>query len=189
DGTDVPFELKSSDGPNISTARDVGPDHILKWRSRHWLFGLFDKATDELRFCYYASPALMEPWIARQEAYVQTDVRLVQTIPQLIRDEHLDGLVGAKHRYTLADAIALMKQQKLPDGSRMTGEGYRQMMDVRGGYSRARMLEMVRLRAHYLLDRGATRNNPHIPSAYFREWEKIGLDGDYAGRLRQLVRA
>jgi len=186
-GRDVPFELKSSDGDDISTARDVGPEHIIKWRSKHWLFGFFDKQTDELKHCFYASPVLMEPWIANQEEYVRTDLRLVKTVPELIGLEAMDAILGAKDEYSRADARSLLKSQKMPDGSKAGPAMYRDLMDLPNGYSRSRMLEFVRLRSAYLLDRGATRNNPHIPSSYFRDWEKIGLDGDYAGRLRTLV--
>ncbi len=188
DGADVPFELKSSDGADISTARDVGPEHIIKWRSRHWLFGFFDKQSDELKFCYYASPVLMERWIAQQEAYVQADVRMVNTVPELIDPDAMDMIVGSKPEYSLADARNLLKAQRMPDGTKMGTPKYREYMDLPNGFSRDRMLELVRLRCYYLLDRGATRNNPHIPSAYFRDWERIGLDGDYAGRLRTLVK-
>jgi hypothetical protein len=188
DDQDIPFELKSSDGPDISTARDVGPEHIVKWRSRHWLFGFFDKQTDELKYCYYASPVLMEGWIAQQETYVQADVRMVKNVPELIDLKALDAIVGAKSEYGLADARNLLKSQKMPDGTKMGPAKYREYMDRTKGFSRQRMLELVRLRCYYLLDRGATRNNPHIPSAYFRDWAKIGLDGDYAGTLRKLVR-
>lgn len=48
------------------------------------------------------------------------------------------------------------------------------------------MLEILRDRCRYLIKRGATLNNPHIPGSYFENWEKI--TEHHAERLRELVR-
>lgn len=63
----VPFELKSTTKTSISTVRDFNPDHVAKWRDKHWLFGFFDEQ-QELQNCCYASPAMMKPWIDKLEA-------------------------------------------------------------------------------------------------------------------------
>lgn len=47
------------------------------------------------------------------------------------------------------------------------------------------MLEILRDRCRYLIERGATLNNPHIPGSYFSGWEKITAEP--AKRLRELV--
>ena len=52
-------------------------------------------------------------------------------------------------------------------------------------YSRQRMLELLRERCRYVLLRGATLNNPHIPAGYFKAWEQI--TEDHAITLRRLV--
>jgi hypothetical protein len=49
------------------------------------------------------------------------------------------------------------------------------------------MLEILRDRCRYVMSRGATLNNPHIPASYFSGWEQIP-PGDKV-RLRALVRA
>jgi len=48
------------------------------------------------------------------------------------------------------------------------------------------MLEIVKDRAKYLIERGSTLNNPHIPSAYFDGWTEITKN--HAGQLRVMVR-
>ncbi len=52
-------------------------------------------------------------------------------------------------------------------------------------YSREAMLGLLRERCRYLIQRGSTRNNPHISPSYFKGWEKI--DRNHAARLRELV--
>ena len=48
------------------------------------------------------------------------------------------------------------------------------------------MLEILKDRARYVIERGSTLNNPHIPASYFAGWEEIKRD--HAIRLRALVR-
>lgn len=87
-----------------------------------------------------------------------------------------------KEIYTLQDAKRILKQQKLEAGEHMTAEirevlkasglpeprrmgtpVYKALMDRPKGFSPERMLVLPHERARYLLDRGATRNNPHLP--------------------------
>jgi hypothetical protein len=185
DGKPVPFEVKSSDGDNVSTARDVGRDHILKWRQRHWLFGFYERGTRNpavARRYIYASPRQLEPWIAAQETYVLPDWELVRLLPSAADQAVLAAVAGDKPVYTMKDAFRVLKNQRLEAGEhmtaelrailqaagiaeprRMTGAVYRALLDTPDGFSPERMLVLLRERARYLLDRGATRNNPHIP--------------------------
>jgi hypothetical protein len=250
-GLDVPFEVKSSDTDSVSTARDVGREHIIKWRNRHWLFGFYERGTRNppiAKRYIYASPRQLEPWIAEQEAYVLPDWELVRLLPASVDPELLVAVAGEKEQYTLDDAMRLLKKQKLEAGEHMTptmrallleaglneprsmtkpvyraltdrkagfsGAAFRaliarvkgpvdevQLQDTFGetdfypleavalflrarrlmdgrhvslesllsecdrneGFSPDRMRALLGERARYLLDRGATRNNPHIP--------------------------
>lgn len=47
------------------------------------------------------------------------------------------------------------------------------------------MLAMLRERCGYVIRRGSTLNNPHIPAGFFEGWEQIRED--HAARLRELV--
>lgn len=47
----APIELKSTTVGAVSTARDVGPERIEKWRSRVWLIGFYDSGGAALSAC------------------------------------------------------------------------------------------------------------------------------------------
>ena len=47
------------------------------------------------------------------------------------------------------------------------------------------MLLILRDRCQYLIERGSTLNNPHIPASYFKGWERIITN--HGQRLRELV--
>jgi hypothetical protein len=182
-GEKVPFELKSATKgkPNISTVRDLGPHHIAKWRTLHWLFGIYEERRGEVRllYCLYGSPAQMKPWFDDMEAYAAPDLALIETVPGLIDDEILAGVLGDEEDFGYADARGLMKMQ-------YSRQRYREMADLpEERYSREAMLMMLRERCGYLIKRGATRNNPHIPAGYFNGWERI--ERNHAARLRELV--
>jgi len=48
------------------------------------------------------------------------------------------------------------------------------------------MLDIFKDRAKYLILRGSTLNNPHIPRKYFEGWEEI--TENHSAHLRKLVR-
>jgi len=59
-------------------------------------------------------------------------------------------------------------------------------MDLDNGYSPERMLDILKDRAEYLMKRGSTLNNPHIPESYYGDFPKI--TNDHAKTLRDLVK-
>lgn len=180
EGQDIPFELKSTTSRSVSTVRDFGPDHIRKWRGKHWIFGFYDKTGATLQYCCYASPARMEPWIRQMEAYVRPDAILAEVVPERITEDLLIRVLGDKPFYTVEEAKSIGKSQ-------YSTQDYRSRMDMpaENGYSRGRMLDLLRERCRYVLLRGATLNNPHIPSGYFNDWEQI--TEDHAITLRRMV--
>lgn len=64
-----PIELKSTTKGGVSTARDVGFEHLKKWRSRYWLFGIYSK-TRQLEEVRFARPEQLETCFARIEAKI-----------------------------------------------------------------------------------------------------------------------
>ena len=209
DGLDVKFELKSTDGDSISTARDVGREHIDKWRQQHWLFGFYRRGSHNPPRAVeyiYASPRQLGPWIDEQEDYVVVDWALVEHLPKMVDLDLLHRTVGAKYEYTFADARKILKSQKLEQGEHVTGELrrmlaekglaeprrftaplYRALMDRDDGFSPEMMLTLLQERCRYLLDRGSTRNNPHIPQTRLRvlvpsDQVVPGDHGDFAAR-------
>ena len=49
-------------------------------------------------------------------------------------------------------------------------------MDNATGYTPLKMLEILKLRAIYLNQRGSTLNNPHIPSSFFQRFSDRMID-------------
>lgn len=66
------FELKSTTRDRVSTARDVGPGHLKKWRKLNWIFGRGQYAGKTFTFekRYVLTPVRMESWFNRIEAKI-----------------------------------------------------------------------------------------------------------------------
>lgn len=178
DGMEVEFELKSTTKESVSTVRDFGMEHIRKWQGKHWLFGFYTANGKGLRFTRYASPRMMETWVDKMHQYVWPDYVLAELVPQLVGYDAVKAMLGDKDWYTLEDAKAIQKKQ-------YSKHRYHEMMDISDGYSPARMLQIVQDRCQYLLRRGSTLNNPHIPPDIFANFPKITQD--HSSQLRELV--
>lgn len=175
----VEFELKTTSTGSVTTVRDFGPSHIKKWEEKHWLIGVYD-ATGKPKYFIYGSPDDMKPWINEMANYIKPDFDLSQIISNKLSLEDLYSILGKKEKYTLEDAQQLHKKQ-------YTKEEYLKMMDVTDGYSSKRMLQILKDRSEYLMKRGSTLNNPHIPASYFDNWPKI--EKDHAKTLRKMVKS
>lgn len=175
------FELKSTTSKTVSTVRDFGPDHIAKWRNDlHWIFAFYEKDGVKLKYCVYASPADMEPWIAARENYIAPDLALAEALPMHVAAAQVIDVLGEKPVYSRADARRIMKNQ-------WRAADYEAGQDLKDGYSLERMTVIMQQRARYVLLRGSTLNNPHIESDYFDGFEKI--TSEHAAKLRELIRA
>lgn len=178
DGKEVLFELKSMTDRSVTTARDFGHDHIEKWRNKHFLISKFSRSGAAIEYTIYGGPSQMEPWLKQKEDYIAPDYKISGLAPSRLIMEDLFEVVGEKEVYTLQDAKALHKQQY----SQME---YEALMDVENGYSQAQMLSILKDRCEYLLRRGSTLNNPHIPKKFIEGWDKI--TANHAQELRRLV--
>lgn len=178
DGKLIPFELKTTSDRNrsVTTVRDFGPDHIKKWIGKHWLFGFY--STEGVIF-KYGSPERMAPWINEKAAYIAPDFKISELTSTLLTLQDLHQILPEKEVYTLDDARNIQKRQ-------YSIEKYRDLMDMSNGYSPGRMLTILQDRASYLVERGSTLNNPHIPGSYFNDWEEIITD--HKKTLRRLVK-
>ena len=156
----APIELKSTTVGTVSTARDVGREHIEKWRSRVWVIGFYRSGDSVLDSLLVLGPDDMEPWISRIERYIAPDFMISERVASKLEMDDLHVICGEKNAYALEDAKALYKRQ-------WSQGKYEAEMDLPDGYSPNRMLGILRLRARYLLDRGSTLNNPHIPKRFF----------------------
>jgi len=69
------YELKSTTRDRVSTARDVGPEHLKKWRKLHFIFGrgVYAGKTFKFEKTYVLTPVQMEPWFNGIEAKITQD--------------------------------------------------------------------------------------------------------------------
>ncbi len=165
-GEEIPFELKTTTTGSVTTVRDFGPEHIIKWKNKHWLISRFSHDGEELLYTLYGNPGMMSKWITEKENYIKLDFELAKLIPRLITINDAIKLVGDKPKYSLADAKNIQKRQ-------YSIERYHDLMDFPDGYSPQRLLKIIKDRCRYVIERGSTLNNPHIPESYFDGWDKI----------------
>lgn len=178
----IPFELKSTTKDSVSTVRDFGPAHIVKWRHLHWLFAFYASDATTLMRCFYASPADMADWISEKEAYIRPDLVLADRASRLLSHEDLIEVAGDRASYTAADAKSVMKNQ-------WSAPQYEANADLPGAlYSPVRMLELLRERCAYVIRRGATLNNPHISGQYLTD-RLEPITRNHAATLRTSVAA
>ena len=101
--------------------------------------------------------------------YVRPDFALGERVAEKLDREDLDIICGRKDTYELADAQALMKRQ-------WSKAKYASEMDVHQGYTPAKMLDILKQRARYVIQRGLKLNNPHIPKSFFSRFDDSALD-------------
>lgn len=179
DGNSYEFELKSvtTTGGAMTTVRDFGRDHIEKWKSKHWIVGVYKG--DVLTSCLYGSPEAMAPWINDRWEYIRPDLELAQIAPRHLELEDMYAIIGEKSEYTLADARKLHKNQ-------YSTAQYREAMQGQDYISPNRMLNIFQDRLRYVIERGSTLNNPKVSKDYLSKWPEV--KSDHAATLRELVR-
>ena len=165
----APIELKSTTSNTVSTARDVGPAHIAKWRTRIWVFGFYDASGRKLQKLLTLGPNDMEDWIRKIGNYIAPDLAIGTRIEDKLNLEDLYIVCGEKRKYSLSDAQALQKRQ-------WNRDKYFSEMDDDEGYTPSKMLEILKLRELYLNQRGSTLNNPRIPRSFFLRFSDQIID-------------
>lgn len=191
DGRSVSLEVevKSTTGATVSTARDVGMDHIEKWRRKLFVIGFYTREArrPELRNPLCLTPLDMEPWIASVEAKILVDFKIAQRASRKLELDDLFDVCGQQDAYSLDDAKRLHKQQ-------WTTEQYGAALDISVNgdrrISQQRMLEILRLRSRYIAERGATLNNPHITKAHlaaFNGTDREIASPNWASAIRQVA--
>jgi len=178
DGQEILFELKSMTDKSVTTARDFGHDHIKKWRNKHFLISKFSKSGAAIEYTIYGGPSQMESWLELKEEYIKPDYVISELAPNRLELSDLYTVVGEKDIYSFQDAKKLHKQQ-------YSQSDYESLMDVKEGYSQNQMLSILKDRCEYLLRRGSTLNNPHIPKNFIEGWERI--TENHAQELKKLV--
>ena len=185
----IEVEVKSSTGSTVSTARDVGMEHIQKWRRKLFVIGFYSKEArrPELQHCLCLTPIDMEPWIASIEAKILIDFKLALRASRRLVLADLFEVCGEQETYSLADAKRLHKQQ-------WTADEYAAALDVNLGaerrISQAKMLQILQLRSKYIAERGATLNNPHVTKTHldtFVRSNRVVRGPNWAAGVRQIA--
>lgn len=177
-GQEILFELKTMTDKSVTTARDFGRDHIEKWKNKHFLISKFSRSGAAIEYSIYGGPTQMEPWLKSREDYIAPDYEISKLAPSRLTTADLFSVVGEKEVYSIEDAKKLHKRQ-------YSRAEYESFMDVENGYSQDRMLTVLKDRCEYLLKRGSTLNNPHIPKDFIAGWDQI--TSNHAVELRRLV--
>jgi hypothetical protein len=162
----VNFELKSSTVGSISSASPLTLDHINKWRTYHWIFGIYDKKTEKLQHCVYASPKMMKPWLDSLEEDINRGIMISYKLVSKIDKSVMYSIFGRKKVYSVDEAKKVYKKLYTP-------EKYKKLQDRHNGYSENRMLFMFREHNLSYLIRGSWLNNPKIPKEYYKNFPKI----------------
>jgi hypothetical protein len=162
----INFELKSSTVGSISSASPLTLDHIKKWRTYHWIFGIYDKNTEKLQHCVYASPKMMKPWLDSLESDINRGIHISYKLVTKIDKKMMHLIFGKKKVYSFDEAKKVYKKLYSP-------EMYKKLQDRPNGYSEKRMLFMFREHNLSYLIRGSWLNNPKIPKEYYKNFPKI----------------
>jgi hypothetical protein len=108
----IDVEVKSTTTDSVATARDVGMEHIRKWRSHFWIIGFYSKGRDpNLLKTLCLTPDDMEPWIASIEEKVLPDFALATRASPRLGLADLYAICTKKRFYSIDDAKRLHKMQ------------------------------------------------------------------------------
>jgi hypothetical protein len=191
DGRRVAFEVevKSTTGGTVSTARDVGMEHIEKWRRKLFVVGFYSREArrPELQRALCLTPLDMEPWIASVAAKILPDFKIAARASRRLELDDLFDVCGESASYAIDDAKRLHKQQ-------WTADQYLAAADIAAGgqrrLSQQALLAVLRLRSRYIAERGATLNNPHITKAHldtFADTDRVVAAPNWAPAIRRIA--
>ncbi len=182
----IEAEVKSTTSSSISTARDVGLQHIKKWRNKFWVIGFYDSEgrRPELKYSLCLTPTDIEPWVAGLEAKILPDFEIAKRASHYLELQDLYAICGQKPAYTIEEAKKLHKMQ-------WSAQQYKVALDIvvddKQMISAAGMLKILRLRAKYIAERGATLNNPHISKSFLQRFSSAHVTSDWAATIRRIA--
>jgi hypothetical protein len=106
---DFAFELKSSSKGSVSTARDLGYNHLNKWKSRYWLIGNFHNTTSGFTFdnFYLITPERMMPWYEKIKEKLDKDKLICDYVISVLKKQHVDHHVLVRTEKLMSDGILL----------------------------------------------------------------------------------
>ncbi len=115
DESNNPFELKSTTKNSVTTARDVGPHTLEKWRKRYWICAKGRNTPvgfiiDEV---YFLAPSMMEEYISSIEARFEPDLELLGMALKLLKEEDVEDAKLMRLNYLVRRGLTL-NNPKIP---------------------------------------------------------------------------
>ncbi len=181
------FELKSSTTSNLVTARDFSLEHIKEWRSKHVLGSFYDKNGNAIQWSILIPNLYLNEWLDEQVEYIRCDIEIIEVLGSEVTSEMAQKVIrnifGDKEVFTEEDLKIVLKRQ-------ITSQEYSQFLSDGPNAERLcspdSMEKAIRSRTQYLLNRGTSRNNPHISDGWIKRIierdSRLRLDhppGDY----------
>jgi hypothetical protein len=193
------FELKSSTTSNLVTARDFSLEHIKEWRTKHVLGSFYDKGGNAILWSLLIPNLFLNEWLDEQVEYIRCDVEIIEVLSSEVTSEMAQKVIrsifGERESFTEEDLKKVLKRQ-------ITSGEYSQYLSSGPNAEKLCSLDSmekaIRSRTQYLLNRGTSRNNPHISDGWIKRIierdSRLRLDhppGDYQrpkSWLEQLIR-
>jgi len=106
---DYKFELKSTSKGSVSTARDLGYNHLEKWESQYWIIGNFHNTTSGFQFdnFYLITPNRMMPWYEKIKEKLDKDKLLCDYVINVLKKQQIDQHVIIRTEKIMSDGILL----------------------------------------------------------------------------------
>lgn len=106
---DFKFELKSTSKGSVSTARDLGYNHLEKWKNLYWIIGNFHNTTSGFHFYnfYLITPNGMKPWYDKIKEKLDKDKILCDYTIDLLKKQQVDENIIIKTEKIMSDGILL----------------------------------------------------------------------------------
>ncbi len=123
---------------------------------------------------YQSDPEVIAQYVLGK--HVDSD-KISNILPPLICENEGSKILGG---VTVKKASSLIK-------GLLSKKSTLRLVDIKASYSPSAMLEIIRDRCRYLINRGSTLNNPHINEEFFARFDQI--DDEHAQRLREKLSA
>ena len=87
DKFDNPYELKTTSKGGVSTARDLGYNHLDKWAKRYWIIVDFKKTIDSHDFInfWFMAPRHLQGWFDKIRARLDLDREITERAEKSMR--------------------------------------------------------------------------------------------------------
>lgn len=98
-----PYELKTTSKGSVSTARDLGPQHIEKWSGRYWIVSRGENLVTGFVFLrhFFLAPEHMNGWYRHILSRLDSDIQLSKKCLSIL-ESHLPPIEHNRVEYLLS---------------------------------------------------------------------------------------